>query len=193
MIDLASFFVFITMMAFTPGPNNIMSMGNASRYGLRKSVRFNLGMWAGFSVVMLLCAIASAALEALIPRITLAMKIVGSAYMGYLAWCTLRANTHHGEVTEAGPTFTSGAILQFVNPKIYIYGFTAISSWALPATNNPIAIAGIALFLAFYGFCATLAWAAFGSVFSRAFAGNARLLNVILAILLVYCAVSLFL
>ena len=50
-----------------------------------------------------------------------------------------------------------------------------------------------ALLLAFIGFAFTLAWAAFGSVFRLLFSRHARVVNTIMALLLVYCAVSLFL
>lgn len=42
-------YVFIT--AFTPGPNNIMSMSNASRLGFKKAFPFNLGILDRKSVV----------------------------------------------------------------------------------------------------------------------------------------------
>jgi Putative threonine efflux protein len=193
MFNIASFFVFITLMAFTPGPNNIMSMGNALRFGFRRSFPFNLGIWAGFSFVMLLCALAGAALASLIPSVTVAMKVAGAAYMFVLAWQTFRASGSHGERKEGRPSFGAGAFLQLVNPKIYIYGFTAMSSWILPNFRNPAIVAAFALFLALYGFVATVTWALFGSVFSRFFSGTSRMLNAVLALLLVWCAVSLFL
>lgn len=193
MFNIASFFVFITLMAFTPGPNNIMSMGNALRFGFRRSFRFNLGIWAGFSFVMLMCAIAGAVLAALIPSITFAMKIAGATYMLVLAWQTFRSSGGHGERKEGRPSFAAGAFLQLVNPKIYIYGFTAMSSWILPTFDNPWIVAAFALFLALYGFVATVSWALFGSVFARFFSGTSRILNAVLALLLVWCAVSLFL
>jgi threonine/homoserine/homoserine lactone efflux protein len=192
MFDVASFFVFITLMAYTPGPNNIMSMGNASRFGFRKSFRFNLGMWAGFSFVMLLCALASATLAAFIPKITIVMKIAGAAYMIWLAWHTFRS-AGVDDAEEGRPTFAGGAFLQLVNPKIYVYGFAAMSSWIIPAHPHVLVIVAFALFLAFYGFVATVAWAVFGKVFARLFSGRAKVLNIVLALLLVYCAVSLFL
>ncbi len=193
MFNISSFFIFITLMAFTPGPNNLMSMGNASRFGFRKSFPFNLGILAGFSFVMLMCAFASAVLSAFIPKITFAMKIAGCAYMLWLAWETFRAGDGHGGGESGTATFGAGAFLQLVNPKIYIYGFTALTSWILPATRSVPVIAGSAVFLAFYGFVSTVCWALFGAAIAKVFTGKARALNVVLAVLLVYCAVSLFL
>ena len=49
-----------------------------------------------------------------------------------------------------------------------------------------------ALLLAFIGFCFTLCWALFGSVFKALFSKYAKVTNLVMALLLVYCAVSLF-
>lgn len=50
-----------------------------------------------------------------------------------------------------------------------------------------------ALLLAFIGFAFTLCWSLFGSVFKLLFSKYAKITNTIMALLLVYCAVSLFL
>ena len=49
-----------------------------------------------------------------------------------------------------------------------------------------------ALLLAFIGFLFTLCWALFGSLFQLLFSKYARITNTLMALLLVYCAVSLF-
>ena len=50
-----------------------------------------------------------------------------------------------------------------------------------------------AILLSFIGFLATLSWTAFGSAFRKLFTDHAKVVNTIMALLLVYCAVSLFL
>ncbi|HWJ02835.1 MAG TPA: lysine transporter LysE, partial [Verrucomicrobiae bacterium] len=37
MPNFAAFLSYVLVTSFTPGPNNIMSMSNASRYGFKKS------------------------------------------------------------------------------------------------------------------------------------------------------------
>jgi hypothetical protein len=49
-----------------------------------------------------------------------------------------------------------------------------------------------ALLLAFIGFAFTLCWSLFGSVFKLLFSKYAKVTNVVMALLLVYCAASLF-
>ena len=57
MFHWASFLTYAVVTAVTPGPNNLMSMSNGGRRGFRGALPFNLGIWLGFSVVMLLCTL----------------------------------------------------------------------------------------------------------------------------------------
>ena len=168
-------------------------MSNGNRRGFRGALPFNFGILVGFSVVMLLCTAFCSLLSAWIPKIKLPMLVVGAAYMLYLAWETFRG----GEVTEradAKGSFLSGLFLQFVNPKIYIYCIMSMEAYILPYYQGQTGpLVGFALLLAFIGFAFTLLWSAFGSVFKWLFSQHAKLVNTAMALLLVYCAVSLFL
>ena len=82
---------------------------------------------------------------------------------------------------------------QFVNVKIYIYGILSMEAYILPYySGNMPALLFFALLLAIIGFIFTLVWTAFGAAFRKIFSRHARTVNTILALLLVYCAVSLF-
>ena len=95
--------------------------------------------------------------------------------------------------SRAGEGFVSGLLLQFVNAKIYIYGIMSMEAYILPVyQGRALPLAGFALLLAFIGFLFTLCWSAFGSVFKLLFSRHAKLVNTLMALLLVYCAVSLF-
>lgn len=187
------FFTYAVATAATPGPNNIMSMSNGSRFGFRRAFPFNLGIWAGFSIVMLLCTAFCSLLSAFIPKIKLPMLILGGLYMLHLAWETFRSGTEiEDDFSRSG--FASGLLLQFVNPKIYIYCIMSMEAYILPHYNRNIpALFGFAMLLAFIGFVFTLCWSAFGSLFRRLFSTHAKIVNTVMAVLLVYCAVSLFL
>ena len=56
-----------------------------------------------------------------------------------------------------------------------------------------VALILFSLLLAFIGFAFTLCWSMFGSVFKLLFSKYAKVTNLIMAGLLVYCAISLFL
>ena len=59
MFHLYDFLIYCFITAYTPGANNLLSMSNAIRYGFRRSIRFNLGILAGFSIVMTVCTVFS--------------------------------------------------------------------------------------------------------------------------------------
>ena len=125
------FLSYALITAITPGPNTIMSMSNASRRGFRRAFPFNLGIWAGFSLVMLLCTFFCSALSAVLPKMKTPMLCVGAAYMLYLAWKTFTAPPEIREDERHG-SFLSGFLLQFVNPKIYLYCIVSMEAYILP-------------------------------------------------------------
>jgi threonine/homoserine/homoserine lactone efflux protein len=193
MFSWLNFLSYAIVTAVTPGPNNIMSMSNAGRLGFRKSFPFNLGIWAGFSIVMIVCTFFCNMISEIIPKIKTPMLVIGALYMLWLAWKTLKSSSvieeNHSQIS-----FISGAFLQFVNPKIYIYCIVSMEAYILPHYQGQwVALIFFALLLAFIGFAFTLCWSLFGSVFKLLFSKYAKITNLIMAGLLVYCAISLFL
>lgn len=188
-----SFLTYAVITAATPGPNNIMSMSNGVRKGFRGALPFNLGILTGFTMVMILCTLFCSLLSTLIPKIKTPMLILGAAYMLYLAWEIFRSS---GLIEEdhSKSGFLSGLLLQFINPKIYIYCIMSMEAYILPLySGQPLTLLLFDLLLSLIGFVFTIAWTVFGSVFQTLFSRHARVVNTILALLLVYCAVSLFL
>lgn len=187
-----SFLTYAITTAVTPGPNNIMSMSNGSRKGFRGAMPFTFGIWVGFTAVMLLCTAFCGVLSSLIPKIKLPMLILGALYMLYLAWETLRSTGVEEDHSREG--FLAGLLLQFVNPKIYIYCIVAMEGYVLPVyAGRPVILLGFALLLAVIGFSFTLCWSAFGSLLRQLFSKHARIINTCMALALVWCAAKLFL
>ena len=82
--------------------------------------------------------------------------------------------------------------LQFVNPKVILYGITAFSSFVFPWTDSPFAVIFFIGLLSAIGFAGTCCWALCGSAFQRLFNTYRTPLNSLMALLLVWCAFSLF-
>ena len=192
MLNWISFLTYAIITAATPGPNNIMSMSNGIRKGFRGALPFNLGILSGFSMVLVLCTLFCSLLATLIPKIKVPMLVLGAGYMLYLAWEIFRSSDLIEE-DHSRSGFLSGLLLQFINPKIYIYCIMSMEAYILPFYSQDFqALLGFDLLLSLIGFVFTLCWTAFGSVFQTLFSRHARVVNTILALLLVYCAVSLF-
>ena len=113
--------------------------------------------------------------------------------MLFLAWVIFKSTGNIGE-KHLYDGFWAGLLLQFVNPKLYLYCIVSLEVYILPHYfGNIPALAGFGLLLGVIAFSSTICWSAFGSEFKRLFSEHARVVNTVMALLLVYCAVSLFL
>ena len=193
MFSWRAFLIYLLATAFSPGPNTLSSLANGTRLGFRRSLPYILGIGCGLSIVAVFCAALCSTLELLIPRIHTPMLILGACYILYLAWKTWRSGAI-GETTAAHSSFRDGFLLQFVNVKLYLYFIVAIQSYVLPYYQGqylkPILLALAAALVAVFS---NLCWAGFGSALKVLFSRYAAIINRILALLLVWCAVRLFL
>lgn len=188
-MNYAVFLSHIFLTAFTPGPNNIMSMTNAGKYGFRRAFPFNVGVLLGFLAVMTCCAVFSSLLYRVIPTVKPYMLAVGAGYILWLAYTVWRDKPHkEGGALSQTNTVLSGMLLQFVNVKCFLYGITALSSFVLPHYQDPLAVALFVVLLSVVGFAGTVCWALFGAAFERFFARHAKVLNAAMALLLVWSA-----
>ena len=195
MFDWPTFLTYAVLTTITPGPNTIMSMSNGSRRGCIRGLPLNLGMWCGFTIVMVLCAVLTSALSALIPKIKTPMLFVGAAYMLWLAWKTLRRSSEIQEKeTKEERLFLTGFAMQFVNPKIMLYGIMSYEAYILPVyEGNLWALLGFSVVLSSIGFVNGLLWSACGDLFRVLFSKHAKIVNTVMALALVWCAVKLLL
>lgn len=193
MFHFYDFIIYCFITAYTPGANNLLSMSNAIRLGFRRSVRFNFGILAGFTVVMSVCTAFSATLYSFLPKVKIVMQLLGAAYMLYLAWKVFQSSADLNAGSQKEASFLSGMILQFANPKIYIYAITAMSLYILPVYHSTGALIGFTALLSLIGASGSFVWALFGAAFCKFFSKYTKPVNTVMALLLVYCAASLFL
>jgi threonine/homoserine/homoserine lactone efflux protein len=191
MFDLMSFLIYSFVAVYSPGPNNIMSMNYASKMGIIKSYPFNIGILIGRIVIMLVSALLTGLLYLYIPMIQLPLKILGAIYMLYLAWKCLY-NTININVKEMRASILNGILLQFLNVKAILSGINVLSVYIIPYFKNTIYIMGFALLFAFIAFSASICWGIFGTLFKKLFINHGKIVNIIMALLLIYCAVLLF-
>jgi len=189
--NVFAFLSYVTLTTFTPGPNNIMSMSNATRYGFRRSMRFTFGVCAGFFLIVGLAIAFSVVLFRAIPAMKPVMTVIGAAYILWLAYKTVTSSPHD-EGSAGQNSFLSGLLLQFLNPKAILYGITVASTFIVPYYHSPPVLVGFAAALALVALVATSCWALFGSVFERFMTENHQVVSYTMGALLVYCAISLF-
>jgi threonine/homoserine/homoserine lactone efflux protein len=123
-----------------------------------------------------------------VPALQLALKIIGSLYMLWLAWKVANARPADAEVDDlARPlTFLQGAAFQWVNPKAVVIGLTAISLYVRPDHR----VADVLMVLLMFGIFTALTvvtWTGFGVALRSILRDprRARIFNVGMALLLV--------
>ncbi|MDZ4938596.1 lysine transporter LysE, partial [Clostridium perfringens] len=122
---------------FTPGPNNIISMTNARSHGFKSTMRIIGGVAAGCLVIMLLSSYFNLVLYPFIPKIRFVMNIIGCLYLIYLAIKIMQSKPQDADDKARGfNTFYFGFIFQFMNPKVILYGITAISTFVMPISTS---------------------------------------------------------
>lgn len=193
MLNLVEFISYVFVSNISPGPNAILSMSHAGKFGFKKSVLFNLGVSTGVFVVLLLCGFFSWIIFDIFPALQLIMVWIGAAYILWLAWNTLRStpDTKSNYSKEKGNLFLKGVVLQFVNPNTILYGITVFSTFILPQYRSPLILIMFCIPLSFASFFCTACWTVFGVVFQKMISKHTKIINTLLAVLLAYCAVSL--
>lgn len=192
-MNYAAFFSFILMSSFTPGPNNIISVSNAGKYGFKRALHYSTGVFFGVIIIVSICAAFSSALLHLLPSIEPFMRGFGAVYMLWLAWTIWRNKPHDAKKRSLRTdTVFSGIILQFVNVKCYIYGLTAMGM-VLPHYSSLFPVGVFIVLMGAVSFSATALWAFGGAALDSFLKKHEKLVNAVLALMLVYCAVSILL
>lgn len=151
-------------------------------------MKFMLGIWTGSLSLMILCGLLGSLLSSIVPEVRPIMTWVGAGYLFYLAWKTYRRLPPGEEDTQKEPSYVMGIFLQLINVKIIIYGLTMFSSFILPYEQRPLFLLFYAFYLMVMGAIGNLIWAFAGNVLQKFYKERYKLVNVIMALLLVWCA-----
>ena len=176
------------LTVWSPGPNNILLLSTASKYGVKKNLKFMAGIWTGSLSLMILSGLLCRTLSEIMPGIWAVMKYVGAAYLLYLARQTYQRQPPGENDAEKEPAYMSGIVLQLINMKIIFYGLTMFTSFILPYDTEPMVLLVYAFYLMVMGAIGNLLWAFAGNVLKRFYEEHYRLMNVVMALLLVWCA-----
>ncbi|MCA9915371.1 MAG: LysE family translocator [Anaerolineae bacterium] len=183
---------FVLVATFTPGPSNISSASMGILYGYRNTLKFLAGLATGVFVMMVVSGLISTAILDLMPTVEPILRILGAAYILYLAVAILKASYTFEQADTAPMGYFQGLLLQILNPKLIVYAMTLFSAFLAPIADNPLLLVLAALILTTTAFCATSVWALFGVIIQR-YLHHPRVklaVNVVLSLLLVYTAID---
>ncbi|WP_309611237.1 LysE family translocator [Sphingomonas sp.] len=146
---LAALTLFALASSITPGPNNLMLLSSGTRFGFRQTLPHMVGVTLGFGLMIGLIGLGLARLFTLFPALQLVLKVVSVVYLLILAWkiATSAPPTADEEGRGRPLTFLQAAAFQWVNPKGWTLGITAMSAYLPPVGPwlGPLLVAVVAM------------------------------------------------
>jgi threonine/homoserine/homoserine lactone efflux protein len=124
--------VFAFVASITPGPNNLMLMASGANYGYIRTIPHMAGVVVGFTILLFLVGMGLIRVFDTVPASYLVLKVVSLVYLVYLAWRIATAAAPGEASAGSGKpfTFVQAALFQWVNPKAWTVGLTAITVYA---------------------------------------------------------------
>jgi threonine/homoserine/homoserine lactone efflux protein len=161
--------IFALVMAFTPGPNNVMLASSGARFGMARTVPHLIGVMVGFPVMLLLVGLGLASILLASPLLQLAMKTISCAYLLWLCFQIAGSASGIKDGAEGKPlTILQAAAFQWINPKAWLMAVGAISAYTAGQGDHLYLQVGIiALITLIVTLASTWTWTAFGAGIRR--------------------------
>ena len=189
---LVAFFGVSVLLALTPGPDNIFVLLQSAQRGWRAGMCVVLGLCLGLVGHTAAVALGLAAVFAASGMAFTVLKVVGAAYLAWLAWGALRALASVHEAPPGGAAAAGGnggalrmvgrgVVMNLTNPKVLVFFLAFLPQFADPAQGGmarQIMLLGLVFMLAtllVFGAIACFS-GAFGALLQRS-ARAQRLLN----------------
>jgi threonine/homoserine/homoserine lactone efflux protein len=184
--DLGALVLFAVVSSGTPGPNNALLWASGLQFGFRATVPQIIGTSAGIGILAVAVAAGLGAVVTGLPEVEVALKVVGSAYLLFLAF-QLAGGAALQRAQIARPLRVhEAAAFQFLNPKAWLFALAAVSTFR--PTDLPVAIGSAIVIVTMVVVVLPTAsiWAAGGTALHRLTARRRahRALNGALALLL---------
>lgn len=186
---IGNFLVYCVINAFTPGPGNILALNTVTNYGWHKGKPLFFGIFAGYYVVQILCAVFVYGVSTFLPSVMNVLKYIGAAYILWLA-IHIAISKPKQENSEQSASFAKGFMLQFVNVKIYMFGITALTGFIVSYSSALTVLLFFEIVIASIGTIATCTWIGMGVLIQKYYLRHYRITNIILAMTLLECVYS---
>lgn len=186
--------MFAVVTSITPGPNNILLTASGANFGFRRTIPHMLGIGAGFLSLIFATGLGLGAVILASPLLHQALKLVGAAYLVWLAWQLARAGAVENQAKARPMRFHEAALFQYVNPKAWMMAVGAIAAFTTPGGDYALELTLIAVIFAIINLPCVSLWALFGVAIGKVLNNNAarRVFNFAMAGLTVASAALLF-
>jgi threonine/homoserine/homoserine lactone efflux protein len=195
MNELLGLVGFAFVGSITPGPNNALLLASGIRFGFGRTVRHVAGTAVGMGALILAVAAGIGVLLLAVPGADLALRVIGSAYLLYLAF-RIASSRGGGRTAISRPLgVLNAAAFQFANVKAWLFALAAVGTFLPPDLAPAAAALAVAATCAVVILATAAVWAAGGAALNRMVEGGRtqRIVNLALALLLAASVVLIWL
>ena len=163
-IDLLIAFILASaLLSIAPGPDNIFVLMQSALYGKNLGIFVTLGLCTGLIVHTSAVAFGVAAVIQTSVVAFTALKIVGAAYLLYLAWQAFNTSASDFHVVGSnlqsiGALYRRGIIMNLTNPKVTIFFLAFLPQFVSPEHGALVLqiflLGGVFICVALVIFCA---------------------------------------
>lgn len=118
------------------------------------------------------------------------LAYIGAAYLVFLAIKMLRQTYSVESGQQNIPGFFTGLLVNLTNAKVILFCISALTSFVLPYNHSFSAVFLAGMFLLLTGPVCNLVWLFAGGFLRRIFMEHTKVVNSVMAISLLMCAVS---
>ncbi|MGF1753291.1 LysE family translocator [Vibrio makurazakiensis] len=161
--------LFAIVMTGTPGPNNVMLTASGANFGYKRSIPHFLGIGLGLVSLIILNGVGLGVLFQTYPMIQQVLKVLGSAYLLYLAWKIASSSLNSNNDTSAAKPMTcfQAMLFQYLNPKSWVMSITAVGSFTYTDESYWISVLTISVIFIVVQIQTSSVWVGFGTLIRR--------------------------
>ena len=133
--EILSLSLFMFVLSFSPGPNNIVASHSGFNHGIKKSVPLILGVIFGFTTMLALVNFVLINIFNIYPIIQKILVICGSIFLIYLSYKISFSKSSNNNEKLRPVNFVETFLYQFFNPKGVLAAITAVSTYTESGVN----------------------------------------------------------
>lgn len=188
---LPSLLLYILALGYTPGPSNLCAFHSGIHFGRRHAMRIWWGFVIGFLFIDTTLVLVTHFLGDVLGPYVKWLSYAGAVYMVCLAVMIIIRSGRSKEDMAKSCTIGTGVIIEITNAKVWMFCLTALGTFVLPYSNSLAELAKVGVLLTLAGPVANLVWLVAGSSLDSLMEKYGRLIDAILSVALILCAVLL--
>ncbi|MGL1922143.1 MAG: LysE family translocator [Hyphomicrobiales bacterium] len=194
---IISFAIYTIATTATPGPNTVMIVASGANFGIKRTLPHIFGILFGIIVVLAFIGIGFGQVFELYPQAQDILRYIGAAFLLYLAYKIATAKNNLNDNKNVGSPMSplQAALLQAVNPKVWVVMIGAIGAFMSKDGNNYLELALMMATYAVISLPLQLGWCLFGREIGRFLTSERAftIFNYSMAALLLSSIIALFL